>query len=143
MTRQGDPYRNFRFRVEIDGISQGGFSEVSGFDQSVDAIDYRVGTDPTHVRKLPGLTKFGNITLKYGMLDTLDLNGWLEQVKGGTIERKKIAIVVQDEAGKDGARFEIEEAWLIKYDAPDFNAKGTDVSVETLELACEGVKRVK
>jgi phage tail-like protein len=140
---RNDPYRNFRFSLQIDDIEQAGFSEVSGFDQTVAPIDYRNGNDPTHVRKLPGLTAYGNVTLKWGMTESTDLSAWMEDVKAGKIERKAVAIVVQGEDGKEGPRFEIEEAWPTKYDAMDLNAKGTDVSIETLELVCEGVKRVK
>ena len=61
------PYRVFRYQVEIDGISRAGFSEVSGMSSSVDAIEYREGDDLRNTpRKLPGLTKFGNVTLRWG-----------------------------------------------------------------------------
>jgi phage tail-like protein len=138
---RNDPLRNFRFRLEIDGITQAGFSEASGFDVSIDAIDYREGNEPTHVRKLPGLTKYGNVTLKWGITDSMDLYNWHQQIVAGDIERKNVAIVVIDEAGSDKARFEITDAWPMKYDPMDLNAKGNDVSVETLELCNEGVKR--
>ena len=62
MTRN-DPLRNFRYRLEIDNITQAGFSEVAIAETTIDAVDYREGTDPPHVRKLSGLTKYGNITL--------------------------------------------------------------------------------
>jgi phage tail-like protein len=138
---RNDPYRNFRFRLEIDSITQAGFSDVSGFDQTIDPIDYRVGNDPTFVRKLPGLTKFGNVTLKWGLTDNHDLYDWFETVKSGQTERKTVAIVVQGEDGSDGPRFEIADCWPTKYDAMDLTAKGNDVSIETLELVNEGVKR--
>jgi phage tail-like protein len=136
-----DPLRNFRFRLEIDGISEAHFSEVSGFDTTTDAIDYREGDDPTHVRKLPGLTKYGNVTLKRGITDSMDLYAWYKAVVEGKVRRVKVAIVVLDEEGKDKARFEISEAWPSKYDPMDLNAKGNDVSIETLELTNEGVVR--
>ena len=63
---RNDPLRNFRFRLEIDSITQAGFSEVAIGETTIDAVDYREGTDPPHVRKLSGLTKYGNITLKWG-----------------------------------------------------------------------------
>ena len=62
-----DPYRGFNFLVEIDGITQGGFQEVSGLDASTASIDYREGTDPNHARKLPGLNTYSAITLKRGI----------------------------------------------------------------------------
>ncbi len=64
-----DPLRNFRFRVEIDGIAVAGFSEAIIGPTTTEAIDYREGTDPPHVRKLSGLTKFGNIRLSRGIAD--------------------------------------------------------------------------
>ena len=137
-----DPLRNFRFRLEIDGIQQAGFSEVSGFDITVDPIDYREGNEPTHVRKLPGLTKYGNVTLKWGITDSTELHDWHRQIVEGDVTRRSIAVVVVDESGQDQARWEIYEAWPSKYEAMDLNAKGNDVSIETLELCHEGLRRL-
>jgi len=142
-----DPLRNFRYRLEIDSITQAGFSEVMIAETTIDAVDYREGTDPPHVRKLSGLTKYGNITLKSGVTvggTALDLFKWHNEVSAGQIKerRKKVVIVVQDEAGSDSARFVISEAWPVKYDPSDLNAKGNEVLIELLELANEGIERV-
>lgn len=142
-----DPLRNFRFRLEIDGIAQAGFSEVLIAETTIDVVDFRLGTDPPYVRKLSGLTKFGNVTLKWGMTfggSALDLFKWHDEVSAGQIKdrRKKVAIVVQDEAGGDAARFVITDAWPVKYDPSDLNAKGNEVVIELLELANEGIERV-
>lgn len=142
MPRVDDPYRNFRYKVEING-QEYGFSEVSGFDATIDAIDYREGSHPTHVRKLPGLTKYGNVTLKWGVTDTMDLYQWHLNAVNGNIERRTVAIQLLDEAGDPKARWEIAEAWPTKCDPMDLNAKGNDVSIETLELVHEGVVRVQ
>lgn len=144
MARQ-DPYRNFRFRLEIDGIQTAGFSEVSIAPTTTDVVEYREGTDPAHVRKLSGLTKFGNVTLKRGATGSLELFSWHKQIVSGQLaaNRKKVVIVVQDESGADQARYVVSEAWPIKYDAGDLNAKGNDVFIETLELVNEGVERVQ
>jgi phage tail-like protein len=143
MAARKDPLRNFRFRLEINGVQQAGFSEVSGFDVTVDPIDYREGSDPTHVRKLSGLTKYGNVTLKWGVTDSVELYEWHRRIVDGNIDRKQVAIEVFDEAGAAKARWEIAEAWPSKYDPMDLNAKGNDVSIEMLELVNEGVRRVK
>ena len=142
MAARKDPLRNFRFRLEINGIQQAGFSEVSGFDVTVDPIDYREGADPTHVRKLSGLTKYGNVTLKWGVTDSVELYQWHQRIVEGNIDRKNIAIVVVDEAGADKARWEIVEAWPTKYDPADLNAKGNETALETVELVHEGMERV-
>ncbi|MFD2673187.1 phage tail protein [Marinicrinis sediminis] len=136
-----DPYRNFRFRVEIDGIQQAGFSEVSGFDANIDVIEYREGDDITTPRKLPGLTKYGNITLKWGVTDSMELFEWLQDAMDGTIERKTVTIIAIDEEGSDAATWQIMEAWPMKYTAPDFNATSSDVGIELLEIAHEGMLR--
>jgi len=141
MPRQ-DPLRNFRFRVEIEGIQTAGFSEVQIGATAFDVIEYREGTDPTHVRKLPGLTKYGNIILKRGITKSLELYQWHRQIVSGQINRKNVAIVVIDESGADQARFQVSEAWPVKYDPSDLNGKGNEVLIELLELANEGIERL-
>jgi phage tail-like protein len=142
---RNDPLRNMRFRLEIDGIQQAGFSEVAIGETTTDAIDYREGTEPTHVRKLPGLTKYANITLKWGVTDSTELFNWHKQILAGRIKdnRKQVAIVVVDEAGENKARFVVSEAWPTKYDPSDLNAKGNEVFIEVLELVNEGIERVQ
>ena len=143
MTRQ-DPLRNFRFRLEIDGLPIAGFSEVTIGAATTDVVEYREGTDPSRVRKLPGLTKYGHVTLKRGVTDSLELFDWHRRIVNGQVatNRKTVTIVVQDEAGADKARFVVIDAWPDKYDTVDPNAKGNDVFIETLELANEGIERV-
>jgi phage tail-like protein len=143
MATRKDPFRNFRFRVEIDGIQQAAFSEVTGIESTVEPIDYRVGTDPTHARKLPGMTKYSPITLKWGVTDSTELHDWHEEIIQGVITRKSVAIILHNEIGKPAARWEVQEAWPSKYHGADMNAKGNDVGIETLELANEGIVRTK
>src|SRR5699024_12282947 len=76
------PYRVFRYQVEIDGISRAGFSEVSGMNATIDAVEYREGDDLRNTpRKLAGLTKFGNVTLRWGVSDDADFLDWLYSVR--------------------------------------------------------------
>jgi phage tail-like protein len=141
---RNDPLRNFRFRLEIDGIAQAAFSEVAIGETTTEAIDYREGNEPTHVRKLSGLTKFANITLKRGITDSLDIWNWHKAILAGQIQsnRKQVIIVCLDEAGGDKARFVVTEAWPTKYDPSDLNGKGNEVFIELLELVNEGIERV-
>jgi phage tail-like protein len=138
-----DPFRNFKFRIEIDGVAEAAFSEVAIGETSTEAIDYREGTEPNHVRKLPGMTKYGNITLKRGVTDSQVIYQWHKDIVDGKIgdKRKSITIVVIDEAGKDKARFVVSECWPTKYDPSDLNAKGNEVFIELLELVNEGIER--
>jgi phage tail-like protein len=139
-----DPYRQFRFRVEIDGISQAGFSECTFADTTTDPVEYREGNEPPVFRKLSGLTKYGNITLKWGITDSMDLYKWRQDIidSGAQDHRKNMSIILIDEAGKDKSRWNIEGAWPSKYDPADFSAKGNEVAIETLEIVHEGFKRV-
>ena len=145
---RNDPLRNFRFRVEIDNIARAGFVEVSIGANTTEAIDYREGTDPAHVRKLSGLTRYGNVILKSGLTtgaDALELYRWKADVSSGLLaqNRRHVVIVVQDEAGQDQARFVVSNAWPVKYETSNLGAKGNDVIIETLELANEGIERVQ
>jgi phage tail-like protein len=141
-----DPLRNFRFRLEVGNLKQAEFAEVMIGETTVDAVDYRVGNDPPHVRKLSGLTKYGTITLKWGITtgaNALELFNWHKDVSTGQVKesRKDVAIVVMDEAGTDAARFVVSNAWPAKYDPSDLNGKGNEVLIELLELVNEGIER--
>jgi phage tail-like protein len=141
---RNDPLRNFRFRVEIDGIVRAGFAEVSIGAITTESIDYREGTDPTNVRKLAGRTKYGNITLKSGLaVGDVELFNWSHDVVVGRPGRRHVVIVVQDESGQDQARFTVLEAWPVKYETSPLSAQSNEVIIETLELVNEGIERVQ
>lgn len=138
------PYTKFKFRVEIEGITQAGFSEVSGSDVSLDVTEYREGNHPTNGNiKIPGLVKYGNVTLKYGISDDMSFFNWLSECAAGKITRKAVTIVLLDSEGQDKCTWTLENAWPTKYTAPDFNATASEVAVETVELVHEGMKRSK
>lgn len=146
-TGRKDPLRNSRFILEIDNIGQAGFSEVTIPDITIEAIEYREGNEPPYVRKIPGLIKYANVVLKWGVTDSLDLYNWHKDIVDGKISastsRKKVSILLLDEQGNEKLRWNFINAWPTKYDAPDLNAKGNDIAIETLELAHEGMTRMK
>lgn len=144
MAERVDPYKGFRYIVEIDGIIQAGFSEVTIPDSSQEPIEYREGNDliPT-ARKIPGLIKYGNVVLKWGTTDSIELFQWREKVQFGTDYRKNMAVIILNEEGQMAARWEFSQAWPTKYDAPDLKANGNEIAIETLEIAHEGMKRIK
>jgi phage tail-like protein len=137
-----DPFGNYNFLVEIDGITRAAFQECSGFDSTIDIIEHREGGENTTLRKLPGMTKYSNIQLKWGMTDDRDLYDWHRQTILGQIERKNGSIVLLGRDGQEVARWNFVRAWPSKWDGPDLNAEGNDVAIEMLELAHEGVERV-
>ena len=136
-----DPYLGFNFMVEIDGITQAGFQEVSGVDASTDSVDYREGTDPNHVRKLSGLNKFSPITLKRGITDSDELWKWRQTVMDGKTERRNGSIVLLDDTGVEKIRWNFVNGWPTKWTGPTFNSTSTAVAIETLEITHEELKR--
>ena len=135
-----DPYKNYRFLLEFDGIIQAGFSEATGLNITSDPIEYREGDEPPSVRKLPGLIKHGNITLKSGISHSEALFTWRKQVEDGKIQqaRKNVVVVLVDEKGAPWAGWNFTAAWPVKMEAPSFNATGNEVAIETIEIAHEG-----
>jgi len=142
--RAKDPFRGFKFRVQIDGINKAGFREVSGLDAATDAVDYREG-DGTTIRKLAGLQKFSAITLKRGITDDKDIWKWRAMVMDGKINeaRKNGQIILLDDEGNEAAEWTFTDGWPTKWTGPTFNATANEVAIDTLEIAHEGLKRVK
>ena len=138
----GYPNGKFNYKVEIDGLEAGGFSEVTGFDASIDVIEYREGDMTQTPLKIPGLKKYGNITLKQGLVDSMVLYEWMTAGLEGDVERKTLTITLLDIAGSPAASWQIINAWPVKYTAPDFNATSSEVAIESLEIAHEGMTRV-
>ena len=142
--RAKDPFRGFKFRIQIDGINKAGFREVSGLDAATDTVDYRDGDGDT-IRKLAGLKKFSNITLKRGITDDQDLWKWRSMVMDGKIKdaRKNGQIILLDDEGKEAAEWTFTDGWPAKWTGPSFNATANEVAIDTIEIAHEGLKRVK
>jgi len=123
-----DPYKSFNFVVEIEGVAVADFSEVSGLSSETTVIEYRTGAMRGSTRKLPGLTKYSNITLKRGITSGTELWEWRQHVVDGEGDR-----------GQELLRWNLVNAWPCKWQGPSFDAKGNEVAIETLELAIEGL----
>ena len=133
-----DPFRSFNFRVE--GIEVASFSEASGLSSDGDAVDYREGTDVRlSVRKLPGLRKYSNVTLKRGVTQSLALWSWYQNVINGVPDRRDCTIILQNEEHADVLRWHLENAYVNKYEVSALNATGNEVTMETIELVHEGL----
>lgn len=137
-----DPYKAYNFLVEIDGITRAGFRECSGLDSAQDPIEYREGNEKyLTVRKLTGLVKYSNISLKYGITDDQELWQWRTKAVEGQVERKNGSIVLLDDLGQEKMRWNFREGWPTKWTGASFNATGNEVAIETLEIAHEGVSK--
>lgn len=136
-----DPFRGFNFTVQIDNTDVAGFSEAGGLTFNVDSVDYREGTDiPLHVRKLTGLRKFANITLKRGLTDNKELWNWYKAVLNGITERRNGAIILRDEDHNEIQRWNFEGGFICKWEGPAMNATANDVAIESIEICVERVE---
>lgn len=135
-----DPFRSFNFLLEIDGVALGAFSEVSGLTAEGDSVDYREGTDVSlHVRKLPGLRKFSNITLKRGYTQDRALWAWYNNIAIGVSDRRDVTITLLNEQRQPVVRWFCEAAWINKIEGPALKATGNEVAMESVELVHEGL----
>ena len=139
--KRNDPYGQFNFLIEIDGVVQGGFSEASGLTTDTNIIEYREGAEQHGTtRKLPGLIKYNNIVLKRGWTKDKALWAWRKKVIDGKTQRNSGSIVLLDEARNEALRWNFREGWPTKWEGPALNAKTSEVAVETLEIAHEGLE---
>jgi phage tail-like protein len=140
-----DPYAGYNFEIVINGISddgtavKGSFSEVSGLDAEVSPIEYRNGSEDITVRKVPGLKKFTNITLKRGIIGDLALWNWILDAMKGQVVRTEGAILLLDESRKEVMRWTFKRGWPCKYSGPTLNAKNNEIAMEMLEICHEGL----
>lgn len=140
-----NPYGTFNFLVDLGtgdtGSIRAGFQEVTGLNIEMTNADYRNGNDSiNHVRKINGLYKVGDVTLKRGLMGALDLFQWINQVRTGDLSaRRSVTIQLRDESGANTVvTWRLTNARPLKYTGPALNAKtGTDVAIEELVLSCE------
>lgn len=143
------PFKKYNYEVQIDGFTSAVFSEISGFDMSIDVIEYRDGSDKLKSpRKMPGLTKYGNVTLKWGMTDNTEFYEWVAGIADGSKSQpedriKTVTINLQNDEHEPIASWVLSGAWPCKYTVTDFNASSSEVAFESIELTFEEMKREK
>jgi phage tail-like protein len=134
-----DPHTRFNFVVDLgDGsgdLPAGGFRKVRGLGTRIDPLEYRSGNDPElHTRKLPGLRHYDNVILKRGVTGDLRLWQW---IAADPPDRRTVTITMLDRQGTAVLRFILHNAWPCRWTAPQLNAKGNEVAIETIELCHE------
>jgi phage tail-like protein len=137
------PYAQFNFLVDLGNGAEGpeaGFQECSAISMSVDVIEYRNGNDrENNVRKITGLNKATDVTLKRGVIGSLGLYNWLNQIRNGdqaAIRTVTIQLMNEDHT-QVAMTWKLLRARIIKHTSGPFNAKGTDVAIEEIVLAYE------
>src|SRR5260370_32873562 len=138
--KRNDPYGQFNFVIEIDGVVKGGFSEVSGLTTDTNIIEYREGNEIGTVRKLPGLMKYNNIVLKRGWTKDKSLWDWRKKVIDGKTQRTTGSIVLLDEGRQPALRWKFTAGWPSKWEGPALSGKTSEVAIATLQIAHEGME---
>ena len=134
--------RNFHYLVNIDGVGTAlHFHEVSGLDVGPPLADHRAGNDERIAsKKMPGMTKPGNVSLKRGIAAMNDgFADWHAQIGKNEIQRATVKITLLDESGAPAIVWRLTNAFPTKVTGPDFNAHGNEVAIETIELEHEGL----
>jgi phage tail-like protein len=140
-----DPYSGLNFQVTIAGVLDDGssvrasFAEVTGLEVEIAAIEYRNGTEDITVRKIPGLKKFANVTLKRGVIGDLALWDWIKAAMDGQVQRASVTISLLDESRQPVLTWKLRRAWPCKWSGPTLNATNNEIAMETLELCHEGL----
>jgi phage tail-like protein len=134
------PMPKFYFQVKWDSAVMS-FEEISGLDVESQPIEYRHGDSPVYASiKMPGLKKYGNITMKKGVFKGDNkFWDWFNQIKMNTIKRVPVTISLLDETGKPTMVWTLTNAWPTKITGTDLKAQGNEVAVETIEVAHEGL----
>ncbi|MGO4362939.1 phage tail protein [Terrabacter sp. RAF57] len=138
-----DPYPGHNFQLIVTGISDdgsavsGSFSEISGLEVQVHAIEYRSGSEARTVRKIEGLATYPNITCKRGATGHVEFWNWIKKAVEGDIQRASGAVILQDENHVPVMRWNFTRGWPCKYTAPTFNAANNEIAMESLEICVE------
>lgn len=134
------PLPKFHFQVQWGGVRIG-FTEVTGLDMQVEAIEYREGSNPEYSKiKMPGMHKFSNITMKRGTIQgDSDFYKWMNTINLTVVERRDIVISLLNESHEPVMTWKAKNAFPVKVQASDLKSDGNEVAIETLELAHEGL----
>jgi phage tail-like protein len=149
-----DPYKNFKFRVFLEGRTDpvAGISKVSALKRTTEVVEHRDGGDQSATRRSPGRTKYEAITLERGVTHDEEFEQWANKVwdynagLGTEVSlrdfRKNILIEVYNEAGQAVLRYRIFRCWVSEYQAlPDLDANANAVAIQTIKLENEGWER--
>ncbi len=143
--RQSDPLVGFNFRLEIEGKLAGYFTEASGLGSENEVIEHKVVDGSGHelVQKLPGRLKWGDLTLKRGITDSMDIWKWRKQVEQGKMKdaRTAVSIIMMDRNYEELARWNLANAWPSKVTGPSLKADSNEFAIEEVVIVHEGVER--
>lgn len=137
-----DPFRAYNFKLDINGVSEGHFTECSGLSVKIESIAYREAGNHQTVRHIPGPVDYAAITLKYGVTNSKALFDWMMKAAEGKVERKNVSISLLDSQGSDEVmRWNLHDAWPSEWQGAALNATDRSVAIESLTLVFDRLER--
>jgi phage tail-like protein len=137
-----DPIRGYNFRLEIQGVTAGHFTECTGLGIKVDAIRYREAGGAGVVHRVPGQVDYGDVTLSYGLTQTHELFDWFMTAVEGSVQRKNVSILMLDSAGvNEVLRWNLNNAWPSAWRGAALDALGQEIAIESVTLVFESLNR--
>jgi phage tail-like protein len=136
-----DVYSVYRFCVEIEGLTEATFSECTGLQAEIEIFEWEEGGLNEYKHRLPGRTKYSNLTLKHGIA-TKELWDWCYDCIQGKVQRRGLSVILYGYDAMPKVRWDVTGALPIKWAGPTFKSGAAEAAVETLELAHHGFKRV-
>jgi len=135
------PMPKFYFSVDIGDFTDLPFQEVSGLDAETEVIEYRHGNSPVHSTiKMPGLMKYGDITLKKGVFaDDNQFYDWISEISLNTYTRVTMVIRLLDETGTERMTWTVSNAFPQKVTPTEMNSQSSEAGIETIVFAHEGM----
>ncbi|MFN4116824.1 MAG: phage tail protein [Inhella sp.] len=139
--RPTDHLINFRFAIEIEGVTQGAFASCDGLEVDIDVIEFADGNSKNSgARKLPGRVHYRNIVLRRGHTATSDLWHWFKAVTDGAVERRSGSIIVLDADQTEVMRYNFFEGWPCRWKSLELDAGQSGTLIEELEIAVEKIE---
>ena len=137
-----DPYRAYNFKLLINNVTEGHFTEVTGLGVVVDRISYREAGNSAIVRAIPGRVTYPPVCLRYGLTSSLELWDWLTAAVEGRVSRRNVSVVMLDSSGTtEVTRWNLINAWPQEWYGAPLDAMSRELAIETLVLAHEGLQR--
>ncbi len=142
MPDNSDPFRSYNFKLDINGVTEGHFTECSGLSVKIETMAYREAGNNQVVRHIPGPVDYASITLKYGVTKSKTLFDWIMKSAEGKVERKNVSIVLLDsQDNSEVLRWNLHDAWPSEWKGASLAATDKGVAIEELTLVFDRLER--
>jgi len=137
-----DPEGNYVFALEINGVEVAQFLECSGLKTSTEVYELQEGGMNFRVHKLPGQSRWENVTLRYGVTTDTTLLQWRDEILQdafGKDSRRNGSIVMKNHQMETVRRYNFLAAWPVAWEGPGFQTNSSEIAIEMVELAHHGI----